>query len=216
MIIPPPPVQGCLLVQLYHLQCLLMVLCKQSVHYVHACVFVGLCPTLINILSTYIFNRRQKCHILLTISMTDESFKTNFDRQQKATAEKTVLSSGHREMNEDAWQTMLWKSIGKQVFLYRRNTGLQRQGQKPDESQDPLLALKVSGFPSSHWFMLHGFCSLFFFKKIVRGELCWIKSPLIRQNERCANKRARTTSWTFSNPSRNGPKAGFFFFDNFW
>lgn len=43
----PPLVQECLLLQLYHLQCLLMVLSKQRVHvYVHACVFVDLLPAL--------------------------------------------------------------------------------------------------------------------------------------------------------------------------
>lgn len=145
--------------------------------FMHVCLLVS-APHFINILSTYIFNRRQKGHILLTISMTDESFQTNFDRQQKATAEKTALASAHREVNEDACQTMLWKSIGKQGFLYRRITGLQRQGQEPDESQDPLLALKVSGLPSSNWSMLHGFCSLFFFLNCER----WIKLNQVSSN----------------------------------
>lgn len=144
--------------------------------FMHVCLLVS-APHFINILSTYIFNRRQKCHIVLTISMTDESFQTNFDRQQKATAEKTALSSGHREMNEDACQTMLWKSIGKQGFLYRRITGLQRQGQEPDESQDPLLALKVPGLPhlTDLCFMVF---VVFFFLNCER----WIKLNQVSSN----------------------------------
>lgn len=153
----------------YCCNCTIFSLCSwfcASYMYMYMCMHVCLLisgPHLINMLSTYIFNSRQKGHMLLTISTTDESLQTNLDGQHKATVAaqrrlRCPLDTG-RWMKTHA-KTMLWKSIGKQGILYRHITGLQRGGQEWDESQDGLLGLKVSDLPSANWFMHHGFCSL--------------------------------------------------------